>query len=498
LASLLRTSFGQPASDIVLPACFAHRFASLLRTSFCNSLLRTSFWHAATIVFARLRQQCAALLPTRNQKETKRIKTKQKQNLVIEQRDQKSKSIRRFSKKTQKTNPKSESESEIESKQITTTMPVPDQVFIPSEFSPNTLKFSAPRAQGDRGMKTIFINAASRGSVGLELPWMLTWNGIKDFTDLNTGISDGKFSIELAFPLSNDTSEETETLLTKLQQLDDHIVAEATKCSELWFGKVQSREVVKEFFTSPLKAAKKKPAAPGRPAGEEYPPSLKIKVPCYKEKEAAQEKWPIMVFDNEGLELFPRSCADPTLLIRPRSKVACVIKIKSIWIVNKSWGYQMELCQMATEPRVEQLENANRSLFRNLKPSLTPVPAATPAATPTPAPAAQVATTYAADSDDEQVQEEVQEEEQEQQDMEVVATPVPVPVATPTPAPTPAPVVVEKKVVKRPAESIAVPIPFVEPAAAAATTNPVAAAAAADVPSQPKKKIVKKTAVAAS
>jgi hypothetical protein len=426
------------------------------------------------------------LLPTRNQKETKRIKTKQKQNLVIEQRDQKSKSIRRFSKKTQKTNPKSESESE--GKQITTTMPVPDQVFIPSEFSPNTLKFSAPRAQGDRGMKTIFINAASRGSVGLELPWMLTWNGIKDFTDLNTGISDGKFSIELAFPLSNDTSEETETLLTKLQELDNHIVAEATKCSELWFGKVQSREVVKEFFTSPLKAAKKKPAAPGRPAGEEYPPSLKIKVPCYKEKEAAQEKWPIMVFDNEGLELFPRSCADPTLLIRPRSKVACVIKLKSIWIVNKSWGYQMELCQMATEPRVEQLENANRSLFRNLKPSLTPVPAPTPAATPAPAP--KPATTYAADSDEEQVQEEVQEEEQE--DMEVVATPVPVPVATPTP------VVVEKKVVKRPAESIAVPIPFVEPAAAAATTNTVAAAAAADVPSQPKKKIVKKTAVAAS
>ena len=119
-----------------------------------------------------------------------------------------------------------------------------------SECDVQANRYMQPRIS-DRGIKMVTIISNQKNKkLHLQLPGMSCW-GIEDYTDRDTGESDGKFKIKLHF--RDEGSDESKEALEKLQAFENQVINDAVANSEAWFGKKLSRELVEDRYFPFLK-----------------------------------------------------------------------------------------------------------------------------------------------------------------------------------------------------------------------------------------------------
>jgi hypothetical protein len=211
-----------------------------------------------------------------------------------------------------------------------------------SEWDVQANRYMQPRIT-DKGLKMVSIISNQRNKkLHIQLPNMLSW-GIEDFTDQQTGESDGKFKIKLHF--RDDSSEETKEALAKLQAFEEQVIKDAIANSEAWFGKKQGREIIEHMHFPFLKCGRNKETRELDPSKGYY---FAPKVNCY------DNKWDLEVFDVESKTMvFPSEddSLTPMDFIAKGSEVTCGIECKSIWLGAKGWGISWALKQCVVKPK---------------------------------------------------------------------------------------------------------------------------------------------------
>jgi hypothetical protein len=270
-----------------------------------------------------------------------------------------------------------------------------------SKWNPSAIKYMAPKVN-DRGGKSInIVSSQTSRSLHISTPLMMTW-GIADFID-EKGESDGKYSMSLNFPNDEYTTPQTREFLQKLKDLENQILDDAVKNSDLWWGEEMSREVCKHTFFPFLKYSKNKDT---KKTDYSKPPSIRAKVPYY------DGKWNVEIYDTKFDLLFP--CENPNLtpvdFVPKQSQVACVLQCGGLWIGGKGWGLTWKLIQGVVKPREVvsvfgkchiKLSPEEQNIIENQKldeddAEETQVPVAAPARS-----VAKVVSTHVEDSDDE-------------------------------------------------------------------------------------------------
>lgn len=317
-----------------------------------------------------------------------------------------------------------------------------------SEWDVQANRYMQPRVS-DRGIKMVTVIGNQRNKkLHLQLPGMTCW-GIEDYTDKDTGESDGKFKIKLHF--RDDGSDEAKEALEKLQKFEDQIINDAVSNSEAWFGKKLSRELVEDRYFPFLKVGKNKETREPDPSRGYY---FSPKVNCYS------GKWDVEVFDTDRTMVFPSEdeSATPMDFVPAGSDVTCGIECKYIWLGAKGWGISWALKQTVVVPKYS--ENTTGKLQLEVHSSTT----AQSVASSERKVEEQVteeniaeATNYVEDSDNEAEKQEASEETKEEVQPEVEAEPE---VVEEPPAPKKKTVVkkAEKPVEETPVEAAPAPV----------------------------------------
>ena len=296
------------------------------------------------------------------------------------------------------------------------------QILSIDTWNPKANKYMPPKLN-DKGGKSInVISTQSNRSIHLIMPLMKTW-GIADFID-EKGEPDGKFSMDLNFPLDGATTPETDEALKKLKEFEENLLNDAVTNSEAWFGKKQSREIVEYSYFPFLKYKKNKDT---KAVDYSRPPSLKPKVPKYG------NDWKIEIYDTNLNLLFPSpNFETPIELVPKSSNVASVIACGGIWVGGKGWGLTWKVVQLVVKPQIMEsvfgkchIPMAASSQIQDEKKEVVveePVVVVKPVIKPVVTPKPVVTETYTNDSDNEEepvkepvleepVAEEVKEEE---------------------------------------------------------------------------------------
>ena len=302
-----------------------------------------------------------------------------------------------------------------------------------SEWNPASIKYMAPKTN-ERGGKAIsMISKQTNRSLHISTPLLMTW-GISDFVDSQTGESDGKYSLTLAFPNDEYSNPSVRAFLQKLKEFETQILNDAVANSEAWWGEEMQLAVCKHTFFPFLKYSRTKD---GKKLDLTKPPSIRAKVPYY------DGKWNVELYDTKSNLIFPSTQAHltPVDFVPKQSQIACVLQCGGIWIGGKGWGLTWKLVQGVVKPREIvsvfgkchiKLSEEDRTVIETQKleedgepeaPYVAPAPVAQKAA---PAP---VASTHVEDSDDEEPALVVQEQEV-QPPVEIVETPAETPVET--------------------------------------------------------------------
>jgi hypothetical protein len=172
----------------------------------------------------------------------------------------------------------------------------------------------------------------------------MTW-GVSDYTDEKTGESDGKFTMSLNFPNADYSNKQSEAFLEKLKEFEEHIIDDAVKHTEAWFGKERSREVIKDSFFPFIKYPRDKLT---KKLDYSKAPNIRVKVPNY-----GGEWKNLEIYDTKQQLLFPSDNENltPIDLVPKKSQVACVIQCGGIWTAGgNSWGVIWKLNQCVVKP----------------------------------------------------------------------------------------------------------------------------------------------------
>ena len=322
-----------------------------------------------------------------------------------------------------------------------------------SEWDVQANRYMQPRIS-DRGIKMVTIISNQKNKkVHLQLPGMSCW-GIEDYTDRDTGESDGKFKIKLHF--RDEGSYESKEALEKLQAFENQVINDAVANSEAWFGKKLSRELVEDRYFPFLKVGKNKETKEPDPSRGYY---FSPKVNCYS------GKWDVEIFDTDRTMVFPSEdeSATPMDFVPSGSDVTCGIECKYIWLGAKGWGISWALKQTVVVPKYS--ENTTGQLQLEVAASdAAPRPIVAPAA----APVEEVVqeTNYVEDSDNEAVEESKDNSEAQKEETTIVDEPEPTEEEEEEPvkeAPKKKTVVKKAPAVQKPVEEA--PVEPVEPAA---------------------------------
>ena len=226
-----------------------------------------------------------------------------------------------------------------------------DNSISTQEWQPTNFKYLPP-IKSDRGNKSVQVqNNKTKRAVKIRAPLMMTW-GFADFVDQTTGESDGKFNITLNFPRDEDAykTEETDQFLEKLKEFENKLLEDAVDHSEEWFGESLPKEVVKHNYFSFIKYPKDKET---KKVDYTKPPSIKAKVPCYKNN--GKSDWKIELYSSEDQEcIFPveDSTVSPTDLVKKLSKIICYIQCNGLWFGGKGWGVTWKMTAGIVSPVV--------------------------------------------------------------------------------------------------------------------------------------------------
>ena len=206
--------------------------------------------------------------------------------------------------------------------------------FVPAQ----NMIYTKPKANAAGGKSVGIINTATRKSLHVQTPLMMTW-GANEYENPN-----GKsYDISLQFPREEFSNKGTQDLLHMLQQFEDKVKQDAQTYSRDWFGKpTMSREVIDALWSPMLKYPKNQSTME---PDTTRPPTLKLKLPAWG------GEFKFELFDTQNNILIPNEDGvTPTELIPKGSEIACIIQCGGIWFANGKFGVTWKLFQGVVKP----------------------------------------------------------------------------------------------------------------------------------------------------
>jgi hypothetical protein len=190
--------------------------------------------------------------------------------------------------------------------------------ILPTNFKVNNVSVSVPKAveiTDKDGKKTTVGKKAYMNYAGGRFSMQTATNmrvpfGLNVYDQSNPP----KYSINLSFNGYQD-NQDVKAFYEAIQALDKHIVDEAVKNSEAWFGKKKSREVLEEFYTPSLKFGKK----------DDYPPTMKLNL--RKLADGFETKF----YDIKGK---PYKSMPIEEMLMKGTQVTCLINCADVWIAG--------------------------------------------------------------------------------------------------------------------------------------------------------------------
>ncbi len=208
-----------------------------------------------------------------------------------------------------------------------------------TEFVPaQNMIYTKPKANAAGGKSVGIINTATRKSLHVQTPLMMTW-GANTYENPNGS----SYDISLQFPREEFTNKATQDLLTMLQQFEEKVKQDAQTYSRDWFGKpTMSREVIDALWSPMLKYPKNQATME---ADTTRPPTLKLKLPAWG------GAFKFELFDTQNNILIPNEDGiTPVELIPKGSEIACIIQCGGIWFANGKFGVTWKLFQGVVKP----------------------------------------------------------------------------------------------------------------------------------------------------
>jgi hypothetical protein len=212
-------------------------------------------------------------------------------------------------------------------------------------FNLSDIDITAPKVNKSGGKSANILYKPSKKGVyiNMQVP-MLTW-GASSFKDPQSGKE--TFDMAIQFPRKDYSTPETDTLLSKFQELEKYIKSEAVKNSMAWFNKkTMTPEVIEALWTPMLKYSKDPQT--GEPDMTKAP-TLKVKLPCW------DGKFNCEIYDPQGTMLYPdeHSCASPLELIPKGVNIVAIIQCGGLWFANSKFGCTWRLFQAVVQPKMK-------------------------------------------------------------------------------------------------------------------------------------------------
>lgn len=211
----------------------------------------------------------------------------------------------------------------------------------------DSIYYSKPRATAQGAKAINILSNKSKKNLRLSTPLLMTY-GASDYTDANTGLSNDKFNMTLAF--ATDENDDSEAFLNNMLELENKIKADALTNSKEWFGKQhKSSEVVDALWTPMVKYPKDKITGD---YDTNKKPSIRVKMPKW------DGQWTFEVFDEDSNKVFPdpTNSTTPLDLITYKSYVACIIEFAGIWFVNGKFCATWKLVQCMVQKPAETIQ----------------------------------------------------------------------------------------------------------------------------------------------
>jgi hypothetical protein len=217
---------------------------------------------------------------------------------------------------------------------VTMSSIVSSSEFIPAQH----MLYTKPKANTVGGKSVGILNTASKKSIHIQTPLMMTW-GANVYENPN-----GKsYDICLQFPRDEFSNKGTQEFLQMLKQFEEKVKTDAQTYARDWFGKPSmSREVIDALWSPMLKYPKNQTTMEPDTTRS---PTLKLKLPAW------QGEFKFELFDTQNNTLIPNEDGrTPDQLIPKGCEIACIIQCGGIWFANGKFGVTWKLFQGAVKP----------------------------------------------------------------------------------------------------------------------------------------------------
>lgn len=225
-----------------------------------------------------------------------------------------------------------------------------------------------------KGAKCIYVNYAKDGKNSepllIQFPLMTTWGaGLAQKSDENDR---DKYKMSLQFPREDERTEEMNTFLQKMQDLEEQIITDAVANSEKWWGKKRGREGVSETFGhaetgAVLKFSKNKET---QQIDRNKPPTMSLKLSQYNDKFqfglfTLENGHPKMLYSPTDAST---SSVNPLEYLPKLCKAQCVVSL-SLWILGNTFYPVFTLKQAICQNPTNTTFNYNSLLIGGLSSS---------------------------------------------------------------------------------------------------------------------------------
>jgi hypothetical protein len=210
-------------------------------------------------------------------------------------------------------------------------------------FNIADIDITAPKLNKSGGKSANILYKPSKKSlyINMQVP-MLTW-GASMFKDTQSGKE--TYDMAIQFPRKDYSTADTDTLLSKFQELEKYIKNEAVKNSMAWFNKKTiTPEVIEALWTPMLKYSKDPQTGE---ADMTKAPTLKVKLPFW------DGKFNCEIYDPQGTMLYPdeNASSSPLELIPKGVNIVAIVQCGGLWFANGKFGCTWRLFQSVVQPK---------------------------------------------------------------------------------------------------------------------------------------------------
>lgn len=229
--------------------------------------------------------------------------------------------------------------------------------YLPHEVDFSKLNYSEVKQMGNGPAKMCYLDYGGNKLV-LETPWMLTYDGIRqpppEFRDENAA---PKYSIEFSMKGYKGEDDEMKAFYEMLENFQNKLLDDScnTKYSYAWHKKKEmSRDVAEALYSPTLKFSRDKNTGD---ISEQYPPKLKVKVPCW------EGDWQCEVYNYADQKKVEGNLSE---LVTGRMEARAIIQCTGLWFAAGKFGASWKLLML----QYKSLEQGIKPYaFRNNPPS---------------------------------------------------------------------------------------------------------------------------------